>query len=120
METLTTFIIKDTFAWSFSNVHSTPEHFQRCMNELLEGVPGVVCDVDNILIFGRNREEHNKRFPAVLRKQKNEGLTLDMGKCKYYQSLIDFLSPITNNNGVSQTHVKKKKQLYKRWLHPFL
>ena len=38
---------------------SPPEHFQRRMHSLLESLPGVLCIMDNILIFGTTRQEHN-------------------------------------------------------------
>ena len=40
-------------------ISSAPEHFQRRMHLLLEGLPGVLCIMDNILNFGTTRQEHN-------------------------------------------------------------
>ena len=34
---------------------STPEHFQRRMHSLLEDLQGVLCIMDDILIFGTAR-----------------------------------------------------------------
>lgn len=41
-------------------ITSAPEHFQRRMNNILEGLPGVVCHIDDILIFGKDQQEHDE------------------------------------------------------------
>ena len=41
-------------------ITSAPEHFQRCMTELLTNIDGVVCLMDDILVHGRSPEEHDK------------------------------------------------------------
>ena len=38
-------------------ITSAPEHFQRRMSDLLAGLEGVVCMMDDILIHGRSMEE---------------------------------------------------------------
>ena len=39
-------------------ITSAPEHFQRCMQEIVGDIEGVVCLIDNILIHGCAQEEH--------------------------------------------------------------
>ena len=39
-------------------ITSAPEYFQKTMTTILEGVEGVVCLMDDILIYGRDPEEH--------------------------------------------------------------
>ena len=47
-------------------ITSAPEHFQRRMQSILEGIEGVVCHIDDILVYGRDQEEHDCRLKAVL------------------------------------------------------
>ena len=52
---LTTFITpQDHFCFNKLpfGITSAPEHFQRCMNEILENIPGVVRHVDDIKTHG--------------------------------------------------------------------
>ena len=56
-------------------ITSAPEHFQRRMNEILQGLPGVVCHVDDILVTGKNKEEHDSRLHTVLKKLEAAGVT---------------------------------------------
>ena len=41
-------------------ISSAPEHFQRRMSELLTGIQGVLCQMDDVLIFGQNQAEHDQ------------------------------------------------------------
>ena len=43
-----------------------PEIFQRKMTELLDGLPGVVCYLDDIVIIGNTQEEHDINLENVL------------------------------------------------------
>ena len=40
-------------------ISSAPELFQRRMSTILEGLDGVLCQPDDVLIFGANKEEHD-------------------------------------------------------------
>ncbi|KAL7828552.1 hypothetical protein SRHO_G00321860 [Serrasalmus rhombeus] len=60
---LTTFITP--FGRYFFNrlpfgIVSAPEHFQRRMLQLLENYDGVICHADYILVFGRDKMEHDQ------------------------------------------------------------
>ena len=39
---------------------------QRRMNTILEGLEGMVCLMDNVLIFSSNKDEHDTRLMAIL------------------------------------------------------
>jgi hypothetical protein len=49
-------------------ITSAPEHFQKKMSRVLKGTDGVVCMIDDILVFGVDQEEHDKRLHKVLQK----------------------------------------------------
>ena len=60
---LTTFITPyDRFCFNRLpfGISSAPELFQRRMSTALEGLEGVICLMDDILIHGKTREEHDK------------------------------------------------------------
>ena len=40
-------------------IASAPEHFQRQMETILSGQEGVLCHMDDVLIFGKTQEEHD-------------------------------------------------------------
>ena len=53
------------------------------MSEILEGLDGVLCLIDDVLIWGRNAEEHNKRLTAALDRIQKAGATLNPSKCEF-------------------------------------
>ena len=48
-------------------ITSAPELFQRRISSVLQGLPGVVCMMDDVLIFGKNQGEHNTHLETVLK-----------------------------------------------------
>ena len=40
-------------------ISSAPEHFQKRMNQILSGLEGVLCLMDDVLVFGKDKEEHD-------------------------------------------------------------
>ena len=45
-----------------------PEFFQRDMSALPRGLKGVVCQIDDILVHGKDQQEHDQRLEAVLQR----------------------------------------------------
>ena len=87
-------------------IASAPEHFQRRMNEILRKLPGVVCHVDDILVTGRNKKEHDTRLHVVLKKLEVAGITLNKDKCKFSRNKIVFLGHVIDANGISADPAK--------------
>ena len=53
------------------------------MNEILEGLEGVLCQMDDVLVFGSSQEEHDTRLAGVLQKIADTGVTLNPDKCVF-------------------------------------
>ena len=64
-------------------ITSAPEFYQKKMSELLDGLPGIICNMDDVLIFGSNREEHDERLLNVLKRIEKAGITLNKDKCEF-------------------------------------
>ena len=43
-------------------IASAPAVFQEIMEKILQGIPGVIVYIDNILVSGKNEEEHLEKF----------------------------------------------------------
>ena len=56
-------------------ITSTPEYFQRKMNEVLTGLIGITCLNDDIFIYVYTEEQHDQRLKAALSKMNSAGLT---------------------------------------------
>ena len=47
--------------------YKSPKLFQRSMNAMLSGLSGVLCLMDDVLIFGKDQAEHDDQLNIVLK-----------------------------------------------------
>lgn len=78
---------------------SSPEIFQKFMKEILCDLPGVLCVMDDILIWGKNAEELNHRTELVFDRLLENGVTLNEDKCEIGVSETKFLGYFISKNG---------------------
>ena len=81
-------------------ISSAPEHFQRRMSEALAGLTGTVCLMDDVLIYGATRKEHDERLRKVLERLTSLGMTLNAEKCSFAQSSVKFLGHVIDADGI--------------------
>ena len=81
-------------------ISSAPEHFQRRMSEALSGLSGTVCLMDDNLVHGTTREEHDERLRLVLQRLSKLGMTLSSEKCTFAQSSVEFLGHVIDSQGI--------------------
>ena len=72
----------------------------RRMSEILEGLEGVVCMLDDTLIYGKTQEEHDHRLQVALQRLKAAGVTLNQQKCLFSVSEITFLEHVISKHGI--------------------
>ena len=71
------------------------------MSKLLSGLDGIVCQMDDVLIFGKTKEEHDIRLTKALDRIHSAGVTLNREKCLFGQDSIKFLGHVVNKQGIS-------------------
>ena len=47
-------------------IFSAPDHLQKCMNEILSGLPDIAYLINDILVYGSTLAEHDKHLQAIL------------------------------------------------------
>ena len=102
---LTTLIIpfgRYCFNKLFFGISSAPEIFQRMMSRLLEGIPDVFCHMDDVLIYGKDKQEHNNHLESVLERIRTAGITLNPAKCEFARPSLTFLGHLIDKEGISQ------------------
>ena len=82
-------------------ISSAPEHFQKRMSTILDGLAGVLCLMDDILIFGKDQKEHDTRLTAALEKIQAAGVTLNKDKCEFNKTSLTFLGHTIDEKGIS-------------------
>jgi len=78
------------------------------MYNILAGLPGIVCHIDDILVFSGNQEEHDSRLRTALQTIQQAGLTLNSSKCVFNQTCISSLGHVISSDGVSQDPQKTR------------
>ena len=61
-------------------IQSAPEVFQNCMSELFADVDGVKVIVDDLLIWGKDDDEHDARLKQVLDRARKVNLKFNAKK----------------------------------------
>jgi len=64
-------------------IKSAQEVFQKRISQVFGDLPGVETDIDDILVWGTTKAEHDERLEAVLRRCETVNLTLNEEKCKF-------------------------------------
>ena len=89
-------------------IAAAPATFQKLMTLVLGELlwKEAVVYLDDILIFGKNKEEHLERVENVLQRIKQSGLKVNPEKCIFLKNETKFLGHIINSDGI-QTDKEK-------------
>ena len=81
-------------------IASAPAIFQRVMDNLLNGIPGVVNYIDDILVTGESTEEHLHSLEEVLRRLEKAGLFARRDKCEFMAPSVTYLGHQIDASGL--------------------
>ena len=87
-------------------VASAPSLFQRILENLLQGIPGVSVYMDDILIMETSIANHLKNLEAVLSRLEEAGAKLKRDKCSFLLPSVEFLGHHVSAKGVQPTTQK--------------
>ena len=92
-------------------LNSAASTFQRTMEMALQGLQWLTCliYIDDIIVFGKDFDEHIARVEQVLERLRLAGLKLKPTKCEMLQTEVSFLGHVVSGVGVkpSPTNVSK-------------
>ena len=89
-------------------VASAPGIFQRVMESLLSGIPGVVVYIDDILITGKTEADHLAALEEVLKRLEEAGLRLKKDKCVFLAPSVVYLGYKVDAQGIHPVAEKVK------------
>ena len=84
-------------------IASAPAIFQRAMETVLQGLPGVCVYLDDILVTGASEKEHLEHLKLVLQRLEDVGLRLKRSKCQFMVSHVEYLGHCIDQEGLHPT-----------------
>ena len=66
------------------------------MSTILAGLEEVLCLMDDILVFGKDRAEYDKWLHNVMNRIQQAGVTLNTDKCEFWRDELTFLGHVVS------------------------
>jgi len=81
---------------------NAPATFQTLMNDIFRDLLDicVIVYLDDILIYSKNKEEHEQQLRQVLQRLKDHQLYAKLSKCTFFSSSIEYLGHIADGEGL--------------------
>jgi hypothetical protein len=97
---------------------NAPASFQDMMNHILKDLldKGVVVYIDDILIYAKNTEQHDKLVEEVLERLAKNNLVISPEKCVWAEKEVEFLGYIITPDGMRM--LKDKTEAIQDWQTP--
>ena len=89
-------------------INTAAELFQKAVEHALAGLNGVLNISDDVIIFGKDQEEHDRNLNLVLQRLVEKGLTLNKDKCIFSTNHLDFFGLHFSSKGISIQESKIK------------
>ncbi|KAM7281182.1 uncharacterized protein ISCGN_005682 [Ixodes scapularis] len=81
-------------------INAAAEVFQETIRQVLNGIPHVLNISDDILVFGKTKDEHDQALQATLERLTENGLTVNPRKCLFAQKELCFFGHIFSDSGI--------------------
>jgi hypothetical protein len=114
---LTAFITqKGVYEWNrvAMGLRGAPSFFQRAMaTEVLPDLIYNICEVylDDIIVFGRTKEEYLKNLETVLKRLDEFNVTVNPNKCKLGLREVEYVGHVINEDGMTFSPEKLRKAM---------
>ena len=81
-------------------ITSASEVFHKTVQQIFDDIDGVKVYIDDLVIWGESKEQHDERLFQVLDRAKQVNLTLNLNKCEFRVRKITYLGEVLSEDGV--------------------
>lgn len=87
-------------------ISSAPEEFQKRLMSALEGLDGVLCIADDILVFGEGttyqeaEKDHDRRLVALMERCSKKNIKLNQSKLQFKLQQVKFMGNVITDRGM--------------------
>ena len=81
-------------------IHSAQDVFQKMVDKTYGDLQAVTAIIDDILLYGTTKEEHDNKLRAVLQRSRERGVTLNPDKLIYRTEAVSFFGNLITSEGV--------------------
>ena len=74
--------------------------FQQKMDMIIEKCPGALALIDDVIIHGKTKEEHDQNLQKLMETARTAVLTFNSSKCAINQKQVRFFGVIFDENGI--------------------
>ena len=87
--------------------------FMQRMDTILEKCPGTIGLIDDVILYGKTKEEHDNNLHNLMKIAQTEGLCFNSENCAIDEKQIHYFGAIYNKNSIrpDSSEVKAIKQL---------
>ena len=83
-------------------IKSAPGYFQQIMDQLTQDLPGVSVYLDDILVSGKDTEDHLNNLRRLLQRLNERGLRCRLEKCQFAGPWVEYLGHILSHEGIAK------------------
>ena len=87
-------------------VNAAPEKYQHIITQTMAGLKGVANIADDLVVHGKDSEEHDRNLIKVLERLKERGLTVNAEKCTFRMTKVVFMGLLLTRHGIGPTKEK--------------
>ena len=69
-------------------ISSCPAIWQRAIDQVLKGIPGIQCILDDMIVLGNTDEEHLENLESVLKRLQDAGLKANKQKYEFFRDRV--------------------------------
>ena len=81
-------------------INSASEVYQRIICNMIEDLEGVESIIDDIIIYGKDIDEHDRRLKALMQRCREYNLKLSKDKCIFRTNEIRYVGHLLTDKGV--------------------